>query len=43
MPQALAQDGKKIKFSVWEDKGLLCFSSNLAPHHLQVTDIAENN
>ena len=43
MPQALAQDGKKVKFSVWEDKGLLCFSSNLAPHHLQVTDIAENN
>ena len=43
MPQALAQDGKKVKFSVWEDKGLLCFSSNLAPHHLQVADISENN
>lgn len=43
MPPALAQDGKKVKFSVWEDKGLQCFSSNLAPHHLQVADLAENN
>jgi len=42
MPQALAQDGKKVKFSKWEDKGLLCFSSTLAPHHLQVADISEN-
>lgn len=41
MPAALAQEGKKLKFSRWEDKGLLCFSSNLAPHHLEVSDLSE--
>ena len=41
MPVSLAQAGKKIKFSKWEDKGLLCFSSTLAPHHLEVTDLSE--
>ncbi len=41
MPAALAVDVKKIKFSKWEDKGLWCFSSNLAPHHLEVADLSE--
>jgi hypothetical protein len=40
MPAAFAYNGAKIKFSKWEDKGLLCFSSTLAPHHLEVTDLS---
>lgn len=40
-PAAFSQAGKKIKFSKWEDKGLLCFSSTLAPHHLEVADLSE--
>lgn len=39
MPPALAIPGKKVKFSQWQDKGLHCFSSILAPHHLEVYDI----
>jgi hypothetical protein len=42
MPAALAHNGARIKFSKWEDKGLLCFSSTLAPHHLQVADVEAN-
>jgi len=38
LPSSLSQPGTKIKFSKWEDKGLLCFSSTLAPHHLEVMD-----
>jgi hypothetical protein len=41
MPAAFMQDGRKVKFSKWEDKGLLCFSSTLAPHHLEVSDLSE--
>jgi hypothetical protein len=41
MPASLAQDGKKVKFSLWTDKGSYCFSSNLAPHHLEVQDLTE--
>jgi hypothetical protein len=41
MPASLAQAGKKVKFSKWEDRGLFCFSSTLAPHHLEVTDLSE--
>ena len=40
LPVALSQPGTQIKFSQWTDKGLLCFSSILAPHHLEVTDIS---
>jgi hypothetical protein len=41
MPAAFMQEGRKVKFSKWEDKGLLCFSSTLAPHHLEVSDLSE--
>ena len=41
MPLAFRQAGKKLRFSKWEDKGLLCFSSTLAPHHLEVKDLSE--
>lgn len=40
LPSSLSQPGTKIKFSKWEDKGLLCFSSTLAPHHLEVIDVS---
>lgn len=40
LPVELAQADKQIKFSRWKDKGLLCFSSTLAPHHLEGTDIS---
>jgi hypothetical protein len=41
MPASMAQEGKKVKFSLWTDKGPYCFSSNLAPHHLEVQDLSE--
>ncbi|HJW17107.1 MAG TPA: hypothetical protein VJ499_08300 [Flavisolibacter sp.] len=41
MPASLAQEGKKVKFSLWTDRGSYCFSSNLAPHHLEVQDLTE--
>jgi hypothetical protein len=41
MPASMAQVGKKVKFSLWTDKGPYCFSSNLAPHHLEVQDLSE--
>jgi hypothetical protein len=40
MPPSLAQAGKKVKFSKWSDKGLLCFSSTMSPHHLEVRDLS---
>lgn len=40
LPAALSRPGVQIKFSQWTDKGLLCFSSTLAPHHLQVSDVS---
>jgi hypothetical protein len=40
LPAPLHQPGTQIKFSKWEDKGLLCFSSTLAPHHLEVSDVS---
>jgi hypothetical protein len=40
LPAALTYKGARIKFSKWEDKGLLCFSSTLAPHHLEVSDLS---
>lgn len=40
LPASLSQPGTLIKFSQWTDKGLLCFSSTLAPHHLEVTDVS---
>jgi len=40
LPTALSQPGTQIKFSQWVDKGLLCFSSTLAPHHLEVSDVS---
>lgn len=42
LPSALGLAGARIKFSQWTDKGLLCFSSTLAPHHLEVTDVRAN-
>ena len=41
MPTNLAVNGKKIRFSSWTDKESFCSSSNLAPHYLQVQDLAE--
>jgi hypothetical protein len=41
MPGSIAQEGKKVKFSLWIDNGSYCFSSNLAPHHLEVQDLSE--
>jgi hypothetical protein len=41
MPASIAQEGKKVKFSLWIDNGSYCFSSNLAPHHLEVQDLSE--
>ena len=40
LPVDLTTPGTQIKFSQWEDKGLLCFSSTLAPHNLEVTDVS---
>ena len=40
LPLHLRQTGTRIKFSKWEDKGLLCFSSIFAPHHLEVQDVS---
>lgn len=40
LPASLSQPGTQIKFSQWTDKGLLCFSSTLAPHHLEVADVS---
>lgn len=39
LPVPLRQPGTQIKFSKWVDKGLLCFSSIFAPHHLEVQDV----
>ena len=39
LPLSLRQPGTRIKFSKWVDKGLLCFSSIFAPHHLEVEDV----
>ena len=39
MPASLAQPNKRIKFSKWEDKGLLCLSSFYGTHHLASTDV----
>jgi len=41
MPSRFLQEGKKIRFSLWADKGSYCFSSNLAPHFLEVQDLSE--
>ena len=40
LPSYLNQPGAQIKFKKWQDKGLLCFSSTLAPHHLEVSDVS---
>jgi len=40
LPVHLRQPGTRIKFSKWEDRGLLCFSSIFAPHHLEVRDVS---
>jgi len=40
LPATLSQPNTRIKFSQWTDKGLLCFSSTLAPHHLEVRDVS---
>jgi hypothetical protein len=39
LPAYLRQPGTRIKFSKWTDRGLLCFSSTFAPHHLEVQDV----
>lgn len=41
MPSNFIQEGKKVKFSLWTDKGSYCFSSTLAPHFLEVQDLSE--
>ena len=40
VPAALAQPGKPVRFSNWVDQGILCFSSTMAPHHLEVSDLS---
>jgi len=42
IPSNLAVNGKKVRFTSWTNKGSLCFSSNLAPHYLQVEDLTED-
>jgi hypothetical protein len=39
LPSSFASPGKKIRFSIWEDKGQGCFPGNRAAHHIEVTDI----
>jgi hypothetical protein len=41
VPLSLAHTGRKIKFSKWSDKGLVCSSSRLYPRNLQVFDFSE--
>jgi len=40
LPLNFRQPGTRIKFSKWVDKGLLCFSSSFAPHHLEAQDVS---
>jgi len=40
LPSTLTEPGTQIKFSEWENRGLLCFSSTLSPHHIEVSDIS---
>jgi hypothetical protein len=40
VPSGLAQTGKKVRFSKWDDKGIMCFSSTQAPTHLEVYDLS---
>src|SRR5215207_3185427 len=41
LPANLAQAGKKISFTGWNDHNFSCLSSSYAPHHLEVTGLSE--
>jgi len=40
LPSSLARQGKRIKFTQWEDNGGFCSSSSYSPHHLKVFDVS---